>query len=339
MEKKRVTIRDIAARAGVSISLVSFVMNNCVSADGKRKYRVSDEKRLQILDAARELDYRPNPAARTLRSGRSMVIGVVLSDISNIFYGEIARRLEDIAYQRGYTVLFGSTDENPSKLDRIVRTFIGQQVDGFIIVPCEGSEGSIDRILQSQIPVVVLDRRDLPVEAPTVVIDNVGAMGKAVDLLFGQGARRIDMISYTLRVSSIMEREEGYIRRMRDAGLGEEQIRIHRVPFESIDETVHRMMPEILAGAPEGLVFATNSLTLSAIRDLTRRRLRVQKDIRIVGFDDSEVYSLFSPPISHIQQPVEEICRVSSDELFDLIDGHAEQRRRERILDSRIVEH
>ena len=338
MEKKRVTIRDIAARAGVSISLVSFVMNDCVSADGKTRYRVSDEKREQILRAARELDYRPNPAARTLRIGRSRVIGVVLSDISNVFYGEMAHRLEDIAYQRGYTVLFGSTDENPAKLDRIVRTFIDKSVDGFIIVPCEGSEQSIAHILQARIPVVVIDCRDLPIEAPTVVTDNIGAMGKAVDLLFRQGVRRIDMISYTLRVSSIMEREEGYIRRMQAAGFDGEQIRIHRVPFESIDETIHRIMPEILAGDPEGLVFATNSLTLAAIRDLTRRGLRVQEDIRIVGFDDSEVYSLFSPRISHIQQPVADICRVSSNELFDLIDGHAEQRRRELVLDSRIVE-
>ena len=338
MEKKRVTIRDIAARAGVSISLVSFVMNNCVSADGKTKYRVSDEKREQILKAARELNYHPNPAARTLRSGRSRVIGAVLSDISNIFYGEMARRLEDIAYQRGYTVLIGSTDENPAKLDRIVRTFIDKCVDGFIIVPCEGSEQSIDHILRTRIPVVVLDRRDFPIEAPVVVIDNVSAMGKAVNLLFEQGARRIDMLSYTLRVSSIMEREEGYIRRMRAAGFDEEHIRIHRVPFESIDDTVHSIMPDILAGNPDGLVFATNSLTLSAIRDLTRRGLRIQEDIRIVGFDDSEVYSLFSPRISHIQQPLADICRVSCNELFDLIDGRTEQRRREMVLDSRIVE-
>ena len=337
MEKKRVTIRDIAARAGVSISLVSFVMNNCVSADGKRKYRVSEEKRRQILQATRELDYRPDAAARMLRGGRSLVIGVVLSDISNIFYGEIARRLEDIAYQRGYTVLIGSTDENPSKLDRIVRTFIDKRVDGFIIVPCEGSEESIAGILRARIPVVVLDRRDFAVEAPTVVLDNVGAMCKAVNLLFGQGVRHIDMFSYTLRVSSIVEREQGYIRCMHDAGL-DSRIRIHRVPFERIDESVRELMPGVLDGAPEGLVFATNSLTLAAIRDLTRRGWRLQEQIRIVGFDDSEVYSLFSPPISHIRQPVEEICRVASDELFDLIDGRTEQQRRELVLESHIVE-
>ena len=95
---KNVTIKDIAAEAGVSIALVSFVMNNRIEADGKQKYRVNENTRQRILEVARRLNYQPNSAARTLRRGRSLVIGVIVSDLSNVFYGEIARQMEDIAY-------------------------------------------------------------------------------------------------------------------------------------------------------------------------------------------------------------------------------------------------
>ena len=118
MAKKTVTIRDIAEKAGVSKSLVSFVMNNSIGADGKKRYRVSDITRERILKVAAEMDYQPNSAARALRKGRSHVIGAILSDMANIFYGIIARELENMAAQHGYTVLFGSTDEDPAKFER-----------------------------------------------------------------------------------------------------------------------------------------------------------------------------------------------------------------------------
>lgn len=124
---KSVTIKDIAAEAGVSIALVSFVMNNRIGSDGKRKYRVNEATREKILEVARRLNYQPSSAARMLRSGHSKVIGVLLSDISNVFYGEIARQLEEMAFLHGYTVLFGSTDECPDKLGVSGALFHGQR--------------------------------------------------------------------------------------------------------------------------------------------------------------------------------------------------------------------
>ena len=141
MKTKRTTIRDIAEAAGVSISLVSFVMNN----KGKR-YRISDEMTKRIREMADKLDYQPNNAARSLRSGRSLTIGVVVSDISNSFFAEICRKIEDDASRFNYTVIFGSSDENADKFRNVVEVLLGKGVDGLILVPCEGSEAYIEEI-------------------------------------------------------------------------------------------------------------------------------------------------------------------------------------------------
>lgn len=335
---KKPTIRDIAAEAGVSIALVSFVMNNRIDANGKRKYRVNEGTRERVMEIARKLDYQPNSAARILRSGRSSSIGVLLSDISNVFYGEIARQLENIAYQHGYTVLFGSTDENAHKLDLLAQTFIRKGVDGLLVVPCEGSDVCLTRLICTKIPLVILDRRDMQLEAPTIVLDNHAAMGSAVDLLLRRNLRKIDMISHSMRVSSMTEREQGYIDRMRAAGFADEDLCIHHLPFDNLDEEVRQLIPGILERKVEGLVFATNSLTLAAVKALSRMGVRVQKDIYVVGFDNSEVYELFNPQISHVQQPINEICRVSADMLFGLIEKEIPQEHREVVLSGEVCD-
>ena len=323
---KNVTIKDIAAEAGVSIALVSFVMNNRVGEDGKQKYRVNQITRDRILEVARRLNYQPNAAARTLRSGKSRVIGAILSDISNVFYGEIAKQLEENAFRQGYTVLFGSTDESPEKLDRVVRSFIDKGVEGFIIVPCEGSENSIRHIQNLGIPFVIMDRKDMDVAAHKVVLDNKAAMKSAVDILLAKGFSKIEMLSYTMRVSSISEREEGFVDRMSEAGCGPEDARIHRLPFENISESVENIIPDIVSRGVEGLVFATNSLAVAAIKKLCSMGIRLQQDIYLVGFDNSDVYDLFEPSIPHVRQPMDKLCEVALDALFKLMqEGQPEE--------------
>ena len=109
---KNVTIKDIAREAGVSIALVSFVMNNRIEANGKKRYRVSESTKQKILEVAKRMNYRPSSAARMLRKGRTHVIGILLSDLANIFYGILAKEFERICYQNGYTVLFGSMPQD-----------------------------------------------------------------------------------------------------------------------------------------------------------------------------------------------------------------------------------
>ncbi len=335
---KNVTIKDVAAAAGVSVALVSFVMNNRIESDGKRKYRVNEATKRKILDVAKRLNYRPNSAAKMLQSGRSKVIGVILSDISNVFYGEIARLLEEIAFSHGYTVLFGSTDEQQEKMDRLVNSFMYKGVDGFIIVPCEGSEPTLAYIMEKQIPLVLMDRRNFDFPVPKILLDGKAAMKKAMDLLVRKDIRKIEMLSYTMRVSSIADREEGFVESMKALGCPDEDIRIHRLPFNNLEETAAGVLPEIVGRGAEGLVFATNSLTITAVKKLLEMNVKVQRDIFIVGFDNSDVYDCFFPHIPYVHQPIDKICDSAMSALMELIENGPEAQIKEIVLDSEVVE-
>ena len=317
---RHITIKDIAREAGVSVSLVSFVMNNRIGADGKRKYRVSEDTRLRVLEVARRLNYQPNSAARNLRQGRSHVIGAVLSDMSNIFYGAIARYLEDLALDHGFTLLIGSTDEDPQKFESVVRTFLEKDVEGFIVVPTEGSESTMNYLQNAGVPTVVIDRHFPFVRVPNVYTDNVDAMEKAFAALEQQGARRIHMVSYAMRISSIVDREDCFCRCLRLSGVEHPETRISRISFNTGPDEPREIVDRLLADGCDGLVIASNMPAVSIIKALFQRKVKIQKDIKIVSFDYSNVYALFDPAIPYIQQPLDEITRKASDILFRLID-------------------
>ena len=154
MIDRKITIKDIASEAGVSPTLVSFTLNNTISFNGERKYKVSEQTAKRILDVAARHNYKPNNAARSLRSKHSRAIGVVLSDISNKFFSDIARQIEERAYFYNYTVMFGSTDEKVEKLGKVVDSFIEKGIDGLVVVPCEGSESLIKEVVERGIPLV-----------------------------------------------------------------------------------------------------------------------------------------------------------------------------------------
>lgn len=320
MAKRNVTIRDIAEKAGVSPALVSFVMNNRIEADGKKRYRVSDASRQRILRVAAEMNYQPNAAARTLRKGRSRVIGAILSDMANLFYGIIARELENIAAEYGYTVLFGSSDEDPEKFGQLVRSFIDKDVEGFIIVPCAGSAPIIRYLRDNRYPFVVIDRHHPDFEVPSVLMDNRAAMDEAIRLLTGQGCRHIELVTYAMRISSMMDREDQFIRYLRSLGTAEEDIHIYRLPFDRVQEDTEAAVDRIVAHGADGLILASNVLSASVIKALFRRKVRIQKDIRIVGFDYSNIYEVFEPPIPYVQQPLEAISRQAAEYLLRIIE-------------------
>lgn len=311
---KNVTIKDIAREAGVSIALVSFVMNNRVGADGKQKYRVSEATKAKILEIAERMHYQPSSAARMLRQGRTRVIGVILSDLGNIFYGIIAKEIEKIITRNGYTVLFGSSDEDPERFDRLVRSFLEKDVEGFIVVPCLECGSSLERIEASGCPFVTIDRRNPLYDVPAVLIDNVGAAKTAVETLRKQGATKIGMLSYSLRISTMIEREQGF---QEAAGATSP---IYRMGFHSMQEDTELAADKLLAAGIDGMVCASNEASVVLIKALIKRGIRIQEDVRIVGFDYSNVYDIFTPRISHMLQPLPRIAQESAHILFRLIE-------------------
>lgn len=300
MLARKTTIKDIADAVGVSTSLVSFVMNK-----KEKRYRVSEEMTQKILKAAKELNYQPNNAARSLRMGRTRTIGVIVSDISNPFFADIARHVEDHAYKYNYTVIFGSSDENVDKLDRLVSVMVNKGVDGLIIVPCDGCKKVVDRLVATSLPVVLLDRVVDNHEISHVVLNNRKATSIAVDHLVANGCVNIDMMSYDLSLSNIRERESGYLSTMEQHGLGR-NTRIHKIKYHDISAKTEDVVSKIASGERkvDALIFATNTLTIEGLKAINKFKMIIPRDIAVVGFDGSEAFELFYTSLTYMRQPI-----------------------------------
>lgn len=320
MKRTKVTIKDIAKSLGVSTTLVSFALS-----DSPKKHRVSDEMIARIRRTAAELDYQPNAAARSLRSGRSNTLGVILSDLSNRFFADIARCIEDMAFRNGYTVLVGSTDENPERLASLVKVFINKGVDGLIIVPCEGAEKVIADLINANFPVVLIDRTFDDIDVSSVTLNNIKATSIAVNELVRNGYSRISYISYKTGLSNILDREMGYRKAMQVAGL-EKNVNVYNVDSANPAGELSSLILKMLDDKVEALIFSTNRLAIEALIILKCIGKTVPDDIAFVGFDGSETFAfnLYEKGISYIKQPIEQFGYEAFNLLMDSVTNRDE---------------
>ena len=318
---KKITIKDVAREAGVSVTLVSFVMNAKRGKDGRLDCPVNPETADRVLKVAKELGYRRNAAAASLRSGRSNTVAVITTDISNKYFAGISRYIEDRCHQYGYTVLFGSSDENPDKLGNIMDTVLAYNIDGVIVAPVPGGEDAIRKAVDQNVPVVLLDRDvESFTEVGKVLLDDVAAGRMATDLLLSKGFRKIEMISYTLGISSLKEREEGYRESMTKAGLST-NISAHYVSYGVARETITSLIKDAVNRGVEALFLPTYTISasvLAAIRDL---KLDIPSDLAIVAFDESDVYNLYTTTVAHIVQPLRSLGEQAVELLHNMIEN------------------
>ena len=334
----KVTIKDVAKEAGVSISLVSFVMNNVRNEqDGeKKKYSVNEETASKILEVAGRLGYRPNKAASSLRSGRQYTIGVITSDIANHFFSDIARYIENVAYKNGYTVLFASTDESASKTESLVDTFLDNSVDGMIIAPCKGSAASVKKVVDANIPTVLIDR-DIPeVNCGKVLLDNFKAGKMAAEHLISAGCRKIEMVNYTLGISSMTERELGYRKAMDDNALGE-YVRVKYTSYGNAEKDVADFISDAVARGADAVIFPTNTISVLGLKAIHDFGIRVPEQLAVLCFDNNDSYDLYSPRMTRITQSTEDMAFGAFNMLKDIIENSQPENYSTLILEPEMI--
>lgn len=314
---KRVSIKDIATRVGVSTALVSYVLNGL-----EKEKRVGKEVVEKVKKAAEELNYQPNQIARSLRKGSTSTIGLIVADIANPFFGHLARNIEDEASNYKYVVILGSSDEDFHKSESLAETFLNRQVDGFIIVPSEGDDQLIKTLIRKEVPLVLIDRRFPEVDCNFVTLDNFEATFNATNSLLKNGFRRIKMVAYQSDMNHMTERIEGYMAAMKNAGR-EENIRIEKVGLHAND-LQQRISEIILQPETDAILFATNTLTIAGLYALQKNKLEIPERLAVVGFDGSESFDFFNPPISYIEQPLKEMGAKAVHLLYHQINGQTE---------------
>lgn len=314
--KKRVQLKDIAEKAKVSTSLVSFVLN------GKaEQYRIGEEISKKILEIAREMDYHPNMAAKSLRSGKSKTIGVIVTDISNPFFSAIARVIEDFAAIQGYTVIFGSTDEDCVKLKKCIDVFLNKGVDGLIIVPCEDSLPLIEELMVNKVPVVLLDRHFSALKCNYICLNNFKASYDATQHLIDEGYKHIVMVAYHSAMVHMQDRIRGYECAMSENGLSADK-HVYTVHYNAVHQEVDTVLNNIFNSntGVDALIFATNTLSIGGLYYINKSQIRIPGDLGVIGFDGGDAFNFFYAPVTYISQPVQELATESVRLLIDIIE-------------------
>ena len=311
-------ITEVADRAGVSAMTVSRVLNN--------SGYVSAATRQRVELAIAQLGYVPNALARQLRSKRTKMLALVVSDISNPFFTTIARGVEDAASTRGFAVMFCNTDESAEEESRYLRLLVERQVDGVLLVPAENAAASLRLLRTHNIPVVVLDRRASR-RVDNVRCDSEAGAHALASHLVELGHRRIAVLTGRRGISTSVDRVAGVRRALADAGLALDESLVRYGGFTFGDLNLadgRRMAQEVLAATddpPTAIFAANNFIAFGAIRALHDLGLKVPDDISVVAFDDLPVEWVSDPFLTVAAQPAYEIGRRAAEMMIDRLLG------------------
>ncbi len=298
------TIREVAEKAGVSFTTVSHVINHTRF--------VSEETRQRVLDAMKQLNYRPNALARSLRRGQTHTLGLILPDSSNPFFAEIAHNVESAAFKLGYSVILCNTERDPQREQLYVEVLSEKQVDGVMFIAAADQIASLQLLISLDLPVVVVDRQLPDLELDSVLTDNRQGGRLATQHLIELGHRRIACISGPSNLTPSGERLTGFREAMAEAGLEVDEALILRGDYHP--ESGRLCTSQLLRSPePPTAIFACNDLmAYGALRAVAEAGCQAPRDVSIVGFDNIELSGYTSPPLTTIAQPKEEIGRLAT---------------------------
>ncbi len=311
--KKRVSLKDIAQKVGVSIALVSYVLNN------QKEGRISKEVTKKIKDAAKELKYRTNQIARSLKTNKTLTIGLIVADISNPFSSNIARIIEDEAERNNYTVIFGSSDESAEKFSKLISVLLNRQVDGIIIAPPGNTSSQIVSLQENEIPFVLIDRYYPDIKTNYVAINNYQAAYSAVKHIIENNYKRIGLITYNTALFNLQERRRGYADALKENNLPFKKNQIMEVSLINTKDDVENAIRELLSlpEPVEAILFVSNILATFGLKYINTLIIKVPDDLAIVSFDESEASDFFYAPLTYIKQPLQEMGRLATNILLE----------------------
>jgi LacI family transcriptional regulator len=308
--KKKRSIHDIARELKLSAATISFVLN------GKAKEnRIKPETEKKVLEYIKKVEYQRNRFAQGLRTGKSNTIGLLVEDISDSFFSAIARIIEEDASTVGYTIFNASTENDPEKIKNLLKVFRERQVDGYIIAPTPGIEGQLQQLIDDKIPLVLFDRYFPGLPSYNVVVDNASGTYMATRHLFDNGSSHIGLITLDSDQIQMCDRLTGYLKLLDE---NKRQPNILKISYDSTQDQKNKKIKAFLQRHPhlDGLVFATNYLTLSGLEVLKEMGYSIPSDMAVVGFDDNTHFKLISPAVSAIAQPIEEMSKKVIDQLI-----------------------
>ncbi|HMI01148.1 MAG TPA: substrate-binding domain-containing protein [Pedobacter sp.] len=312
---KKLSIRDIATDLNISKTTISFILN------GKAKEnRISNLLIDKVLKYIEEKKFKPNQLAKSLSTGKTMIIGLMVEKISDYFFAQIAYHIEEIAYQNGYKIIYCSTDDDIQKTRELIALFRERHVDGYIITPPAGIEQEIQELCNDGLPVVLFDRFFPDIDTSYVILDNYQASYDAVSYLISKKYKNIALVELDSEQTQMRDRFLGYQNALAAHDMPS---LIKKIPFaNSLDQTVEELVAFMkINGQIDALFFATNYLAFSGIKALNQLNLKIPEDIAIIGFDDHEIFNIYKPSITAVAQPLMELANQSINALLNMMNS------------------
>jgi LacI family transcriptional regulator/LacI family repressor for deo operon, udp, cdd, tsx, nupC, and nupG len=307
------SLQDVARHAKVSIATVSRVLN--------KSGKVVPATRETVEAALRKLNYRPSRVARRLRmkDGRAHLVGLIIPDILNPFYAEIARGVEDVASGSNYAVLLCNSDESSEKERFYLNVMAAESVDGVILPPFEEADAAVLETMRSGIPVVCVDRSLARKKTDLVEVDNYQGAFDAVTHLLERGHRKIGLIEGRAHVSTNRQRRQGYVDALQKGGVEvrEDYIATGDFKQESGRLLTHELLK--LRRPPTALFVLNSPMAVGALAALHQLRLAIPRDVAVVGFDDLPWAEALNPSLTAVRQPAYAVGRKAMELLLGRI--------------------
>ncbi len=323
------SLREVAQRAGVSTAAASRALRNNPG--------VAAETKARVLRAAREIGYEPNLAARSLRTRRAHSIGLVIPDIMNPFFSEVARGVGDVASQRGYSLLLGNSDGEVAKEEEFVNLLLRRKMDGLVFFAATNVSQHIDRARVKGIPMVLIDRKVAGFDLVRTDNDKGGLL--ATRHLIELGHIRIALISGRLDLGTRRDRYNGYREALIQASIVPDPVLVREGSVKS-DHGYEATQALLALPSPPTAVFATtDTIAVGVLLALEERGLRVPDDIAVVGYDNTYLAMISRPQLTSVAQPKQQMGQWAATFLIDWIEqGRADPHEPvEVVLEPRLV--
>ena len=304
----KVSLKDIAESLGVSKALVSLVLNNKGNERG-----INKETQQKVRDKAKELNYSPNQYARGLRTGKTDTLGLIVPDLSNIFYGKLCKSIEMKASELGYDLIISNSYEDPEREIKLINNLLSKNIDGLILASSLESCKDLQFIKDRNFPLVLIDRIFPEFKVDSVSVSNVEGAKQAVEYLQKEGYSKIACLTISpVYVSSIADRIKGYVEGVDDS----ENTFLIQIPHDDIDNGIENAIKQIESEKYDAIFCVNNNLTKSLLKKINQKN--IETNYKIISFDDLEVFDFASPKVSAINQPITKIGEKS----VELLSNH-----------------
>ncbi|MDF2613339.1 MAG: LacI family transcriptional regulator [Clostridia bacterium] len=322
----KTTIKDIAQQAHVSVGTVSKILN-------KKDGHISDETRQKVMAVAKQLNYTPNTLARSLVTKQTKTIGLILPDISNPFFPELARGAEDKASELGYSIMYCNTDDDVKKEDKYIQMLTEKMADGIIITQSVARKMTSERLQLARTPIILIDR-DAEGEGVggKVLVDNLMGAYEAIKHLLIKGYRNIVFVAGPLTSNTTKARLEGYKRALDEfkVPFNKDYILEGQYKSEWGFKAVNQLFEKKLNF---DAVFCGNDvIAISVVKALKDAGKLIPEDVAVIGYDDIHMASLIEPPLTTVRQPIYEMGYRAVEMLVDIIENPNQDIKERRIL-------